>query len=118
MFREHEDKLLAILEKTGTKEMLTVCIEEMSELTKELCKWERYHDVQTLMDIQQEMADVYICLEHLKNIVASEHQMVYSAEFNIVKDGIDERIKRIADYKIDRVLKRLEEEDGLENSNE
>lgn len=74
----------------GIDKQLDMCIEEMSELTKEICKYKRgkcNYD-----EIIEEIADVYIMLEQLKII------------FNI-----DEKeIKNIAEIKVKRLNERLE----------
>lgn len=68
----------------GESNQITVAIEEMSELTKELCKvkrqfseGEKYLSQDTLNALAEEMADVSIVLEQLKiifsNVVEVEH---------------------------------------------
>lgn len=66
-------KNLNILEHYGVKSQIPVWIEEMSELTKELCKWLRKYDelegdisLQLLANMKEEITDVTICLEQLK----------------------------------------------------
>ena len=64
-------------------------IEEMSELSKEICKFKRGKD--NFLEIADEMADVYIMLEQLKRLCA------------VPQDLIQQRI----DFKFDRLRKRL-----------
>ncbi|MCI9094029.1 MAG: hypothetical protein HFF36_09670 [Coprobacillus sp.] len=54
----------------GKNAQLDMCIEEMSELTKEICKSKRGKDNKE--EIIEEMADVYIMLEQLKIIFSVE----------------------------------------------
>ncbi len=54
------------IEKYGVNAQLDMVIEEMSELTKEICKKKRGKDNHD--EIVEEMADVYIMLEQLKTI--------------------------------------------------
>lgn len=66
-------KNLSILEHYGVKSQIPIWIEEMSELTKELCKWLRKYDeltgdinLQLLANMKEEITDVTICLDQLK----------------------------------------------------
>lgn len=52
--------------KHGAKNQIIVCIEEMSELTKELSKFIRTDADHDLSCIAEEMADVEICLMMLR----------------------------------------------------
>ena len=73
----------------------------MSELTKNLCKWLRNYDklneninLQLKTDIEEEIADVTICLDQLKySIQYAEDNLI--AEYN---------------YKINRQLERIKNE--------
>jgi hypothetical protein len=72
---------------------MLISIEEMSELTKEICKYERYeNNEQKIID---EIADVEIMIEQLKCLFD-------------VHSEVDERI----DYKLRRQLRRIEHERG------
>ena len=87
---------LKVLEKAiltyGREHQLNIAIEEMSELTKEICKYKRRNENQA--EIIEEMADVYIMLEQMKMI------------FGISEQQINEQI----DYKVERLKGRLEDE--------
>lgn len=77
------------LDKFGDRAQIIVAIEEMSELTKELCKWlEGRQD--DLDRITQEIADVTIMMEQLRII------------FDCNEDVCQEM-----DFKIERLSKRL-----------
>lgn len=77
----------------GKKSQMLISIEEMSELTKEICKYERYeNNEQKIID---EIADVEIMIEQLKCLFD-------------VHSEVDERI----DYKLRRQLRRIEHERG------
>ena len=57
--------LYKVIDACGKDHQIDIAIEEMSELTKALLKDRRYHTAQTKMDVAEEMADVFICLEQL-----------------------------------------------------
>ena len=83
----------------GESNQITVAIEEMSELTKELCKvkrqfteGERYLSQDTINALSEEMADVSIMLEQLKIIFS-----------NVVE------VEVFADKKINRLLSRIKD---------
>ncbi|MBE5735881.1 MAG: hypothetical protein E7356_00780 [Clostridiales bacterium] len=78
----------AFIEKYGIESQMRMCIEEMSELTKELCKAMRYAGVDGGFSnndaIKEEIADVMNMVEELAYYY-----------------GIDD-IEEIREYKIDR----------------
>lgn len=74
--------------KYGNDAQRRVAIEEMSELTKELCKFERGSD--NLPNIYEEIADVWIMLEQL-----------------ILMFGCEEEVERWKAYKLVRLRDRL-----------
>lgn len=76
----------------GRESQLNIAIEEMSELTKEICKYKRRNENQA--EIIEEMADVYIMLEQMKMI------------FGISEQQINEQI----DFKVARLEGRLKNE--------
>ena len=79
------------IETYGKDMQLTVAVEELSELIKEICKYKRGADNRKA--IIEEMADCYIMLEQLSLI------------FDIPNHAINE----VVDKKITRLEKRLEE---------
>ena len=92
---------IKIVEYYGIKNQIPVWIEEMSELTKVLCKWFRRYDelegditVQLLYDMKEEITDVMACLDQLK------HLILYTE---------DDLIKNYK-FKVDRQLGRIEKE--------
>lgn len=84
-----EDVIRKAIDTYGNDAQLWMVIEEMSELTKEICKFKRGKD--NFLEIADEMADVYIMLEQLKRLCA------------VPQDLIQQRI----DFKFDRLRKRL-----------
>ena len=79
---------LKVLEKAiltyGRECQLNIAIEEMSELTKEICKYKRRNENQS--EIIEEMADVYIMLEQMKMIFGiSEQQMNEQIDFKVAR---------------------------------
>lgn len=83
------------LDAWGEKAQIMMCVEEMSELTKALCKYLRFkkHGISEELNfnIKEEIADVFNMLNQLK--------MVFG----------EEEIMKIADEKIERTLKKLSE---------
>ena len=69
MSEEQIEILNKLVQKYGDKQ-ITICIEEMSELTKELCKNIRGH--YNLDNIYEEMADVYITLAQMQLLLQME----------------------------------------------
>ena len=89
------------LEAFGEESELRMCIEEMSELTKELCKYIRYKNEKnanfsekiekTKQNIIEECADVLICATQIKHIFG------------------DSQVEKMMDYKIERGRKIVDE---------
>ena len=76
--------------KWGSRLQLIVAIEEMSELTKEICKFNR--GKADISAIAEEIADVSIMLEQLKIIF-----------------GCADKVEEYIDYKIKRLSERIGE---------
>ena len=95
--KTERDKLLRIIKRYGEKSQINIAIEEMSELTKELCKYNRD-------PIKWKHADKI--LEEL----ADELQMWKKIQiiFELSKEELDREI----DFKIERTLKRENEQGG------
>lgn len=81
----------------GFKNQSQILIEEMSELTKALCKYERETDISNKMelwaDIEEELADVLVLAGQFCEIWVDK-----------------ENVKAIAEAKIERQLNRIMEE--------
>lgn len=100
---EYEETLInniKIVEHHGVKNQIPIWIEEMSELTKELCKWYRVYDElegditpELLENIKGEVTDVTVCLDQIK----------YKIKF--LEDELIEYYK----IKVDRENKRMED---------
>lgn len=75
----------------GVDAQLDMCIEEMSELTKEICKLKRgknNHD-----EIVEEMADVYIMMEQLKimiNISPEEIELAKDIKLGRLRERLND----------------------------
>lgn len=77
------------IETYGKDMQLTVAVEELSELIKEICKHKR--GLNNILAITEEMADCYIILAELQHIF-----------------GIDsKRLNTMVEFKLDRLEKRL-----------
>lgn len=83
MKKEQVKILYDLVQKYGDKQ-ITICIEEMSELTKELCKNIRGH--YNLDKIYEEMADVYIMLAQM--------QMLFQMDVEALEYMINKKIER------------------------
>ena len=99
-WKETIKKNTEIVDYYGVKTQIPVWIEEMSELTKVLCKWFRKYDqlegdinLQLLADMQEEITDVTICLDQLKYAIKfMEDDLMKEYKFKV-----DRQCKRIAD---------------------
>ena len=80
--------LTKLIDKFGEKQ-INICIEEMSELTKELCKHKR--GVTNISNIKEEIADVHITLM----------QMLLLFEIDTTE------FLEVVDYKIKRTERRM-----------
>jgi len=76
MSEELLEKNYQILDNYGIKNQIPVWIEEMSELTKELCKWQRNFDklegelkLFDLCNMEFEVTDVQVCLDQIKKAI-------------------------------------------------
>lgn len=94
---------LKIVEHYPTKDQIIIWIEEMSELTKELCKWYRVYDEfegdipdNLCKNMKGEVTDVTICLDQIKFII----------------DFLEVELMKIYKEKTDRQLERIEKENG------
>lgn len=90
-----KESCVQIANHYGTDSQLLMAIEEMSELTKEICKYNRGNDNRE--KIIDEIADVKIMIEQI------EYLFKLSKEVNL----------RV-DYKLQRQLRRIEDKRGDE----
>lgn len=67
-------------------------IEEMSELTKELCKWKRFHNNKDA--VIEELADVQLMLWQLQYLIGCENKVL-----EIIEEKEKRQMQRINDYK-------------------
>lgn len=56
------------IKKYGPGAQILMVVEEMSELTKAICKMERNPSIETKLNVIEEMADVEIMIDQLKII--------------------------------------------------
>lgn len=84
MTRNQIDILNKAISTYGHNSQMLMAIEEMSELTKAICKYKRYGD--NVNDIAEEIADVTIMLEQLK--------MMFDV-YPEVEMNIDLKLKRL-----------------------
>ena len=84
------------IESWGYESQIVVAMEEMSELTKELCKYKRNEllnkdNTETIKNIKEEIADVLNMVEQLENMFG------------------EEEIEKIRKAKFKRALERMKE---------
>lgn len=89
MIKENKD-ILEMLKDKGDQINKIISIEELSELQKELCKDLRGYERRN--EIKEEMCDVYICLQMLKNIYKFNDEELEEEYNKKMKRNID-RIK-------------------------
>ena len=77
----------------GKTSQILIAVEEMSELTKELCKYRR--NFERRKEIIEEIADCQIMLEQLIELF-----------------GIKREVSDMIDYKLERQIRRIEQERG------
>ena len=92
---------IMIVENSDIKKQMFVWIEEMSELTKVICKWARRYDelngdltADLKKDFTTEIADVTVCLDQIKYAI------------KLFEDELMEEYR----FKVDRQLDRIEKE--------
>ena len=78
-----------VISKYGTEHQVTVAIEELSELQKELCKFIRKNG--NLFNIAEEIADVQLMLCQMQTV------------FDVRQEEVERRVK----YKIDRTISEI-----------
>lgn len=99
--RELLENNIKIVNHYETLEQLPVWIEEMSELTKVLCKWNRKSktlkeiDTELLEQIKEEITDVTICLDQLRYVIGFDEEEM----LNIYKSKVERQLKRIEEEK-------------------
>ena len=85
MKQELLEKNYEILEHYGFDRQAIVWIEELSELTKEICKRLRKGCFTDLMDIKGEVNDAQVCLDQIKKAIgfeADEQEEYYKFKVN------------------------------------
>lgn len=90
---------IMIVEHSNIKDQMFIWIEEMSELTKVICKWARRYDelngdltADLKKDFTTEIADVTVCLDQIKYAI------------KLFEDELMEEYK----FKVDRRLNHIE----------
>lgn len=103
------EELKEIIDYYGVKKQVPVYIEEMSELTKEICKYQR--KLKFTDNTKEEITDVQICLDQLKiilNYTEEEQEKNY-------KYKVNRQLERIKDEKqsLEESLKQYEEQNQI-----
>ena len=100
-----EELFLKLFGAWGKETQIRMCIEEMSELTKELCKYLRYKSFEpeklekVKENIIEETADVLLCAQQI--------QLMFGKN----------EVEKEMDYKLNRVEKRVNEYIDKHNNN-
>lgn len=81
------------LDEWGYDAQSLMCIEEMSELTKALCKYKRFNKEQSSPEIKQNI------LEEIADVLNTAEQMKYYFG--------EEEVEKIRREKIERALKKI-----------
>ena len=89
MNKEIQTFIDIVVSKYGTNHQVTVAIEELSELQKELCKFIRKSG--NLSNIAEEIADVQLMLWQMQTV------------FDVRQEEVERRVK----YKIDRTINEI-----------
>ena len=89
MNKEIQTFIDIVISKYGTEHQVTVAIEELSELQKELCKFIRKSG--NLSNIAEEIADVQLMLWQMQTV------------FDVRQEEVERRVK----YKIDRTISEI-----------
>lgn len=79
------------IDKRGKQFQLTVAIEEMAELTKELTKIIRSGSYETNSNLEEEIADVFIMLQQVCIILSASDSNIWKA----ITDKIDRLTERM-----------------------
>lgn len=87
----NEELYKSLIEKNGSDAQLTVAIEELSELAKELCKYKRYGN--NIDHIAEEVADVEIMLEQLKYIFGFSDSVEQWKKGKLIKLRFKQRVR-------------------------
>lgn len=73
------------IEMYGVDMQLNIAIEELSELTKEICKYKRGAD--NIENITEEMADCYIMLKQL--------ELIFQIDVTAINNEMNKKIERL-----------------------
>ena len=91
--KDFQNEYKVFFDTYGYDSQALMCIEEMSELTKELCKYKRYANDKNVEDnIREELADVFNCVEQLSYYFGYEE------------------IQKIREFKINRAISKINNE--------
>ena len=91
---EIDCRVIDVLVNYGDEHQCIVAVEELSELTKELCKFNRFKSKLKARDaIKEEVADVYVMLKQIQVM------------FNITDEEMNQEIS----YKIGRTIRRMKD---------
>ena len=93
MDRYYKEAYKKFLTEWGYDAQSLMCIEEMSELTKALCKYKRFSKEQASPEIKQNI------LEEIADVLNTAEQMQYYFG--------EEEVEKIRKEKIERALKKI-----------
>lgn len=79
-----KEDLLEIINHYGVQKQTTIWIEELSELIKEICKWQRHYEEwggnipkENFENLTKEMGDVENILDQMKLVLNNDFEVQY-----------------------------------------
>ena len=95
MTEEERKAFLEALRVFGSQNQITVALEEMSELQKELCKYLRNDASFSYANIAEEMADVEIMLDQMKILFQRDSAVKEQRQYKVkrLRERIDKNVR-------------------------
>ena len=95
MTEEERKAFLEALRVFGSQNQITVALEEMSELQKELCKYLRNDSSFSYANIAEEMADVEIMLDQMKILFQRDSAVEEQRQYKVkrLRERIDKNVR-------------------------
>lgn len=103
--REYTIRIQMIADEYGLEKQLRRCVEELSELIKAICKWDRKwgdsllsdsHECEERTSIIEEIADCKIMLSQIEYLMSAEYEVEQEVERKL-----DRQIRRIENGECD-----------------
>ena len=111
----YEETYQKFIDTFGVESELRLCIEEMSELTKELCKYMRYNSEKNAKNIEKS-ENINEKIEKTKQNIIEECADVLICATQIKRIFGESQVEEMMDYKIQRGRKTVDEKLGETSS--